>query len=37
VISLVRVGRLPQQGCLKQEDVPLAAFFSTPTGRLLAG
>jgi saccharopine dehydrogenase-like NADP-dependent oxidoreductase len=37
VISLVRDGRLPQQGCLKQEDVPLAAFFSTPTGRLLAG
>ena len=37
VISLVREGRLPQQGCLKQEEVPLAAFFSTPTGRLLAG
>jgi saccharopine dehydrogenase (NAD+, L-lysine-forming) len=34
VIELVRAGGLPQQGVLKQEQVPLAAFLATPTGRL---
>ena len=36
VIHLVRDGRLPQRGFLKQEQVPLAAFLATPTGRLFA-
>ncbi|MEO1104278.1 MAG: L-lysine dehydrogenase, partial [Pseudomonadota bacterium] len=36
VIELVRDGRLPQSGFLKQEDVPLAAFLATPTGRAYA-
>jgi hypothetical protein len=31
---MVREGSLPQQGFLKQEEVPLEAFLATPTGRL---
>jgi saccharopine dehydrogenase-like NADP-dependent oxidoreductase len=34
VIEMVREGSLPQQGFLKQEEVPLEAFLATPTGRL---
>lgn len=34
VIELVREGVLPQQGFLKQEDIPLDAFLATPTGQL---
>jgi saccharopine dehydrogenase-like NADP-dependent oxidoreductase len=34
IIELVRDGVLPQQGFLKQEEVPLAKFLATPTGRL---
>ena len=34
VIELVRAGVLPSQGFLKQEDIPLAPFFGTPTGNL---
>lgn len=34
VIELVRAGRLPQAGFLKQEEVPLEAFLATPTGAL---
>lgn len=33
VIEMVRNGILPQQGFLKQEEVPLAAFLETRTGR----
>jgi saccharopine dehydrogenase-like NADP-dependent oxidoreductase len=33
VVQLVHEGVLPQRGFLKQEDVPLAAFLATPTGR----
>ncbi len=32
VIEMVRDGKLPQQGFLKQEDIPLAAFLDTSTG-----
>lgn len=32
VIEMVRDGRLPQQGFLKQEEVPLADFMATRTG-----
>ena len=34
VIEMVRNGTLPRQGFLKQEQIPLAAFLDTPTGRL---
>lgn len=34
VIEMVRDGVLPQQGFLKQEEVPLAKFLTTATGRL---
>ena len=34
IIEMVREGSLPQQGFLKQEEVPLEAFLKTPTGRL---
>lgn len=34
VIEMVRQGRLPQQGFLKQEEVPLADFLATRTGAL---
>jgi saccharopine dehydrogenase-like NADP-dependent oxidoreductase len=32
VIEMVRDGKLPQQGFLKQEDIPLAAFLATKNG-----
>jgi saccharopine dehydrogenase-like NADP-dependent oxidoreductase len=34
VIEMVRDGQLPQQGFLKQEDVPFDAYTATRTGRL---
>ncbi len=34
VMEMVRNGLLPQQGFLKQEDIPFGAFLSTPTGSL---
>ncbi len=34
VIEMVRDGILPDQGFLKQEDIPLDAFLATTTGRL---
>ncbi len=34
VIDMVRQGALPSRGFLKQEDIPLAGFFATPTGAL---
>ncbi|WP_299673840.1 saccharopine dehydrogenase C-terminal domain-containing protein [uncultured Roseobacter sp.] len=36
IIELVRDGVLPSAGFLKQEDVPLAAFLQTGTGRAYA-
>lgn len=36
VIQMVRDRRLPQQGFLKQEDIPLDGFLATSTGRLFA-
>lgn len=32
VIEMVRAGHLPQQGFLKQEDIPLAPYLATRTG-----
>ena len=32
VIEMVRAGALPQQGFLKQEDIPLAPYLATRTG-----
>lgn len=37
VIEMVRDGTLPARGFLKQEDIPLEAFFNTATGRLFDG
>ena len=34
VIEMVRDGTLPQRGFLKQEEIPLASFLATTTGRL---
>lgn len=34
VIEMVRTGTLPNHGFLKQEDIPLADFLATKTGRL---
>jgi saccharopine dehydrogenase-like NADP-dependent oxidoreductase len=34
IIELVRDGALPQQGFLKQEEVPLSQFLATATGSL---
>jgi len=34
VIEMVRNGTLARRGFLKQEQIPLAAFLDTPTGRL---
>ena len=34
VIEMVRAGALPGQGFLRQEDIPLAGFLETGTGRL---
>jgi len=36
VIEMVRDGMLPQRGFLKQEEIPLDRFLTTPTGRLFA-
>lgn len=36
VIEMVRDGKLPSQGFLKQEDIALADFLATPTGGLYA-
>lgn len=36
VIEMVRDGKLPQKGFLKQEDISLEAFLATTTGRLYA-
>ncbi len=35
MVDLVATGRLPDRGFVRQEDVDLAAFATTPTGRLL--
>jgi saccharopine dehydrogenase-like NADP-dependent oxidoreductase len=37
VIEMVRDGKLPAKGFLKQEEIPLAPFLETTTGRLFAG
>ncbi|TRD15206.1 saccharopine dehydrogenase C-terminal domain-containing protein [Palleronia caenipelagi] len=37
VIEMVRNGALPQQGFLKQEDIPLDAFLATRTGSFYEG
>ena len=37
VIEMVREGRLPGKGFLKQEEIPLAAFMETKAGRLFRG
>ena len=37
VIEMVRDGILPQQGFLKQEEIPLDAFLATRTGSLYNG
>ncbi len=36
IVELVRDRVLPQQGFLKQEEVPLTSFLATSTGRLFA-
>jgi saccharopine dehydrogenase (NAD+, L-lysine-forming) len=36
VVELVSNGSLPQQGFVKQEDIPLRAFLRTSTGRFYA-
>jgi saccharopine dehydrogenase (NAD+, L-lysine-forming) len=37
VIEMVREGRLPARGFLKQEEIPLGAFMETKAGRLFRG
>lgn len=37
VIEMVRDGKLPNQGFLKQEDIPLAALLETTTGSAFKG
>ena len=37
VIELVREGKLPRSGFLKQEDIPLGALLSTRTGQFYEG
>lgn len=32
VVEMVRDGKLPQKGFLKQEEIPLDAFFKTKNG-----
>lgn len=34
IIEMVRDGKLPKHGFLKQEDIPLSEFLKTPTGSL---
>jgi saccharopine dehydrogenase (NAD+, L-lysine-forming) len=36
VVELVSDGMLPQQGFVKQEEIPLDAFLQTTTGRWYA-
>ena len=36
VIEMVRAGTLPQQGFLKQEEIPLAPYLATGTGNFYA-
>jgi len=36
IIEMVRDGKLPNQGFLKQEDIPLSDFLTMPTGSLYA-
>jgi saccharopine dehydrogenase-like NADP-dependent oxidoreductase len=36
VVELVSAGVLPQQGFVKQEEIPLEAFLDTTTGKLFA-
>jgi saccharopine dehydrogenase (NAD+, L-lysine-forming) len=36
VVEMVRAGKLPQQGFLKQEDIPFAPYLETRTGQLFA-
>jgi len=36
IIEMVREGKLPNKGFLKQEEIPLEAFLRTPTGSLYA-
>lgn len=36
IIEMVRDGKLPAQGFLKQEDISLSEFLKTPTGSLYA-
>jgi saccharopine dehydrogenase-like NADP-dependent oxidoreductase len=33
VIEMVRAGKLPRQGFLKQEEIPFSAYLDMPTGR----
>ncbi len=37
VIEMVRDGKLPQEGFLRQEGIPLDAFLATPTGASFKG
>lgn len=37
IIEMVRDGKLPSHGFLKQEDIPLGDFLAMPTGSLYAG
>ena len=37
IIEMVRDGKLPSHGFLKQEDIPLREFLAMPTGSLYAG
>ncbi|KEJ87870.1 saccharopine dehydrogenase C-terminal domain-containing protein [Sulfitobacter donghicola] len=37
IIEMVRDGKLPKNGFLKQEDIPLDGFLSMPTGALYGG
>ena len=36
VISMVREGALPQQGFIRQEEIPFAPYLATGTGKLFA-
>jgi len=33
-VELVFAGKLPQQGFIKQEEIPLSDFFRTRSGKL---
>lgn len=36
VVEMVQAGELPQQGFIKQEDIPLEGLLKTPSGQLYA-